>query len=355
MTAQISRGRLILVAALLGFCSALPAYAAETTPAQEQAQRQLTQPGNNAPYWREVRKSADRDQYQTSQVRGIETNVLIQPSGQSWRQLRPPLALSGGLLVSAALLAVFMFYSWRGSIGVHEPVTGRLIKRFSDAERLTHWTVAISVCVLAISGLILSFGKYLLLPIFGYTLFSWLAVFAKNAHNFVAPVFFFALPVMFVLFVRDNILQSGDMKWLARFGGLFSKDGHEPPSWRFNMGEKVLFWLMVSLVGAILAFSGVVMLFPNAGQGREVMQVANVVHLTGAMIMICLASFHIYLGTLGMKGAYEAMRTGYVDETWAKEHHELWYDQVKAGTARQHFADDAPADVKAQVEQALKA
>jgi formate dehydrogenase subunit gamma len=329
------------------------AHAADPGGAKEQAQRQLTQPGNNAPLWRDVREGTNP--YQTTQVRGVETNVLVQPSGQSWRQLRPPIALAGGLLIAAAMLAVFGFYWWRGPIGVHDPATGRLIKRFSDVERFTHWTVAISVCVLAITGLIISFGKYMLLPVVGYTIFSWLAIFAKNLHNFVAPVFFCALPVMIVLFIRDNFPGAGDLKWLLSFGGLFSKNGHEAPSGRFNLGEKALFWLMVCLMGIVLCVSGAVMLFPNFEQGREIMQTANIVHVVGAMIMIFLASFHIYLGTIGMRGAYEAMRTGYVDETWAKEHHQLWYDAVKAGRARQHFADDAPPEVPVQVEQGMKA
>lgn len=97
------------------------------------------------------------------------------------------------------------------------------------------------------------------------------------------------------------------------------------------------------------------MLFPNFDQGRQIMQAANIVHVISAMVMIFAASFHIYLGTVGQRGAYEGMRTGYVDETWAKEHHQLWYDQVKAGHARQHFADDAPDAVRAQVADGLKA
>jgi formate dehydrogenase subunit gamma len=340
-----------LVGLLIALVFVPIAQAADAGRAQEQAQRQQTQPGNNAPMWRDVREGVN----QTTQVRGVETNVLVQSSGQSWRELRPPVSLAGGLLIAAALLALFAFYQWRGPIGVHQAATGRLIKRFSDAERLTHWTVAISVCVLAVTGLIISFGKYLLLPVIGYTLFSWLAILAKNLHNFVAPVFFFMLPVMVVLFVRDNLPGAGDLKWLLSFGGLFSKSGRETPSGRFNMGEKVLFWLMVCAVGLILCVSGAVMLFPNFDQGRQIMQAANVVHVIAAMAMIFLASFHIYLGTVGMRGAYEGMRTGYVDETWAKEHHQLWCDQVKAGTARQHFADDAPPEVRAQVANGLKA
>jgi formate dehydrogenase subunit gamma len=354
MTTSLWCGRLLpLTAVLLALALSPATQAADLSSAKEQAQRQQVQPGNNAPVWRDVREGANP--YQTTQVRGVETNVLVQPRGQSWRQLRPPVALTGGMLIATALLAVFGFYWWRGPIRVHEPATGRLIKRFSDIERFTHWTVAISVCVLAVTGLIISFGKYALLPILGYTLFSWIAIFAKNLHNFVAPVFFFALPVLVVLFIRDNFPEKGDLRWLATFGGLFSKSGRETPSGRFNMGEKLLFWVMVCMLGIVLAASGAIMLFPNFDQGRELMQSANIVHIAGAMLMIFLASFHIYLGTIGMRGAYEGMRTGYVDETWAKEHHQIWYDEVKAGRARQHFADDAPADVRNQVADGLKA
>ena len=316
-------------ALLLALLLAPFAQAADAGGAKEQAQRQVSQPGNNAPVWRDVREGANP--YQTTQVRGVETNILVQPSGQTWRQLRPPVALAGGLLIAVALLAVFAFYWWRGPIGVHATPTGKLLKRFSDAERLTHWTVAISVCILGVTGLIISFGKYILLPIIGYTLLSWVAIFAKNLHNFVAPVFICALPVMIVLFIRDNFPEKGDLKWMLDFGGLFKKNAGETPSGRFNLGEKVLFWLMVCLLGIVLCISGAVMLFPNFEQGRELMQTANIVHIACAMVMIFLASFHIYLGTIGTKGAYEGMRTGYVDETWAKEHHGLWYEAVIAG------------------------
>ena len=354
MTKSSVRERILPLMALLLALALTPfAHAADAGGAKEQARRQLEQPGNNAPVWGDVRKG--ENPYQTTQVRGVETNILVQPAGQQWRQLRPPVALAGGLLIAAALLAVFAFYWWRGPIGVHEQPTGRLLKRFSDAERFTHWTVAISVCVLAITGLIISFGKYLLLPVIGYTLFSWLAILAKNLHNFVAPVFIFSLPVMIVLFIRDNFPAAGDLRWMLNFGGLFSRTEGETPSGRFNLGEKVLFWLMVCLLGVVLCISGAVMLFPNFAQGRELMQTANIVHIACSMVIIFLASFHIYLGTIGTKGAYEGMRTGYVDETWAREHHLLWYEQVKAGTARQQFADDAPADARSQVEQGLKA
>ena len=354
MTRLPVRGHVWPLLVMLGACLLVPAVDARAaTTAQEQSQRQAVQPGNNAPVWRDVRKG--ENPYQTSQVRGVETNILVQPSGQTWRQLRPPVALAGGLLIATALLMVFGFYWWRGPIGVHDKPTGKLVKRFSDAERYTHWTVAISVCALGITGMIISYGKYILLPVIGYTLFSWVAIFAKNLHNFAAPVFFCSLPVMVVLFVGDNFPEAGDLRWVLNFGGLFSKTQGETPSGRFNFGEKVLFWWMACVLGAALCASGAIMLFPNFEQGRAIMQVANIVHVVCAIAMIFLASFHIYIGTLGTKGAYEGMRTGYVDETWAKEHHQIWYEAVKAGKARQQFADDAPADTRSQIAQGLKA
>src|SRR4030095_16835923 len=178
--------------AFLAVLLAQPAFAAEDS-AKQQAERQLAQPLNNAPIWREVRKGDNP--YQTTQVQGIETNVLVQSGGQTWRQLRPVISLVGGGIIALALLGLFGYYAWRGPIGLHGKPTGRLIQRFSDLDRAVHWTIAISFVLLALSGLIITFGKYVLLPVFGYTLFSWLAILAKNLHNFVAPVFFVSLPV----------------------------------------------------------------------------------------------------------------------------------------------------------------
>ena len=138
-----------LVAALA--LAPVPALSAESG-SESQAQRQVTQPLNNAPVWREVRKGDN--QYQTTQVRGIETNVLIQSQGETWRQIHNgPLPLYGGLLLLVMLLLIFGYYQWKGPLRVHEKPTGRLIERFSDWERLVHWTTATSFVILAVSGL----------------------------------------------------------------------------------------------------------------------------------------------------------------------------------------------------------
>ena len=343
---------LFCVAALPQFAQFARAAADTTGGAADQAQRQTTQPGNNAPFWRDVRRG--ENPYQTTQVRGVETNVLVQSEGQSWRLLRPWVYSVGGLIIVVALLGLAGYYFWRGPIKLHEQPTGRLIRRFSNLDRLAHWTVAISFVTLGLTGVIITFGKYLL-PVLGYTLFSWLAIISKNLHNFVAPVFLIGLPLLILVFIRDNLPKRYDREWLKTFGGMFSKNGKEVPSGRFNAGEKALFWAMVCVLSVVLCISGVILLFPNFEQGRFTMQWANIVHMVCALLAIAMASFHIYLGTIGMKGAYKAMRTGYVDEAWAKEHHEIWYEEVKAGTARQQFADNVPPDIKMQVEQSIKA
>jgi formate dehydrogenase subunit gamma len=168
-----------------------------------------------------------------------------------------------------------------------------------------------------------------LLPLIGYTLFSWLAILAKNLHNFVGPVLVVLLPIMIVLFLHENLFRAYDWVWLKKFGGMFS--GTHVPAGKANAGQKALFWLMVVGAGITLAISGLILDFPNFNQTRQTMQIANVVHMIAGLFAAILVSGHIYLGTIGMRGALDAMRTGYVDETWAKEYHEYWYNDVKSG------------------------
>ena len=354
MRDSYSMRSLMRLLALL-WIAALPqvGLAADTASgAAGQAQREITQPGNNAPFWRDVRKGVSS--YQTTQVRGIETNILVQPAGQTWRELRNgPITLYSGLLLIVVPLLIYGFYRWKGPLKLHGKPTGRMIERFNDWERIVHWSTAISFVILAISGIIILFGKYVLLPVFGYTLFSWLAIFLKNLHNFVGPLFVFCTLVMFVTYVRDNLWRMIDFKWFAKLGGMLS--GNEVPSGRFNAGEKAWFWFGVTVLGVVVSGSGLIMDFPNFEQARAIMQRANVIHVIAAVLFIAISLGHIYLGTIGMKGTYDSMRTGYVDETWAKEHHLIWYEEIKAGKSRQRFVENVPAEIKLQVAQAIKA
>jgi formate dehydrogenase subunit gamma len=204
-----------------------------------------------------------------------------------------------------------------------------MIERFSLAERWAHWVMGISFVVLGITGLIILFGKFVLLPVIGYTLFSWLSALAKNLHNFVAPLFAVSLLIFIIMFIKDNLPKSYDFSWIAKAPGFFA--GKHIPSGRFNGGEKAWFWGGVVVLCLVLVGTGAVLLFPNFDQLRSTMQQMSVIHMVAALLVIAPAIGHIYMGTIGVEGAYQAMRSGYVDEVWAKEHHEYWYNDVKQG------------------------
>ena len=314
---------------------------AEPKPDESNALRGKSQPGNNAPFWRGVRDSGVQQGFTT--LPGAEQGMLVQPfvqypgsrfttAGEAWRQVRNNWIIPyGGALFIIAALAIAMFYWRRGPMGGHLPDTGRTIERFTYFERAAHWSVAISFVALAVSGLVLAFGKFFLLPVLGATLFGWLSYALKNLHNFAGPLFAVALLVFIVTYIRDNIPRAHDLTWLAKGGGMLG--GEEVPSHRFNAGEKILFWGGVMLLGLIVVASGLVLdkLVPGMQYLRGDMQVAHIVHAVASVLMMTMFLGHIYLGTVGMKGAYQGMRTGRVDEAWAKEHHGLWHDDIKSG------------------------
>ncbi|HSV59645.1 MAG TPA: formate dehydrogenase subunit gamma [Variovorax sp.] len=324
---------------------------------QNNGERMKVQPGNNAPMWRQVGQGVTGySSLPASQA--PEAGNLIQPfvkypgssytnAGEAWRQVRNNWIIPyGAALLFVVLLAIAIFYFTRGSIGLHGQETGRKIERFTPFERAAHWSNAIAFVTLAISGLVMAFGKFFLLPIIGGALFGWLTYALKTVHNFVGPLFVVTLVIIFITFVRDNLPRKGDLHWLARGGGLFGGK-HEPPSHRFNAGEKVVFWGGVLFLGSIVVVSGLFLdkLLPGFVYTRGEMQVAHMVHAVATLCMMALIMGHIYIGTLGMKGAYKAMREGYVDETWAREHHEYWYEDIAAGKipAQRSQQPDAPA------------
>ena len=314
-----------------------PNYAKQTN-----AERSKVQPGNNAPIWRQAGQGVEG--YSSLPKREApEAGFLMQAqvqypgsrmtnAGEAWRQVRNNWIIPyGGSLLVIAALALALFYWRKGTIGLHGSETGKKIERFTYFERAAHWANAIAFCTLAISGIVMAFGRYFLQPVLGGTLFGWLTYALKNAHNFMGPLFAVSLAVVFFTFARDNMPSKGDLTWLLKGGGILS--GKEVPSHRFNAGEKVVFWGGVFALGAIVVGSGLVLdkLIPGLVYIRETMQISHMVHASAALLMIAMFMGHIYIGSIGMSGAYQGMKTGYVDETWAKEHHELWHDDIKAG------------------------
>ena len=309
---------------------------------QSNGERAKVQPGNNAPIWRQVGQGVT-GYSSLPKSQAPEAGNLIQPfvqypgsrltnAGEAWRQVRNNWLIPyGGAFLLIVLGAIALFYLAKGRIMLHGVETGRKIERFTPFERSAHWANAIAFCILAISGLVMAFGKFFLLPVMGGTLFGWLAYALKNMHNFAGPLFAVSLVIVIFTFARDNLPSRGDLGWLLKGGGLLS--GKEVPSHRFNAGEKLIFWGGVLFLGLIVVASGLVLnhLVPGLVYERSTMQIAHMVHGVATTLMVAMFIAHIYIGTLGMEGAYGGMRTGYVDETWAKEHHEFWYDDVKAG------------------------
>ncbi|WP_288255033.1 formate dehydrogenase subunit gamma [uncultured Hydrogenophaga sp.] len=315
---------------------------ADTAPGyreQTNAERRQVQPGNNAPMWRDVSQGVTGQTMLPYPEYGNLIQGFVQypgsrltTAGEAWRQVRNDWIIPyGGSLLLIVLVAIALFYFAKGSIKLHGAETGRKIERFTYFERAAHWVNATAFVTLAISGIVMAFGKFFLLPIMGATLFGWLTYALKNLHNFVGPLFAVSLVVVIFTFIKDNLPAREDINWLLKGGGLLS--GKEVPSHRFNAGEKVVFWAGVFFFGLIVVGSGLFLdkLLPVVEFTRANMQVAHMIHASAAALMMALFMGHIYLGTIGMKGAYKAMKTGYVDETWAKEHHELWYDDIKAG------------------------
>ena len=324
---------------------------------QSNAERAKVQPGNNAPMWRQVGAGVTGTS-SLPKSEAPEAGNLIQPfvqypgsrltnAGEAWRQVRNNWIIPyGGSLLLIVALAIAIFYFAKGTIKTHGADTGRKIERFTPFERAAHWSNAIAFCILAISGVVMAFGQFFILPVIGKSLFGWLTYALKTMHNFAGPLFAVSLVIVFFTFLRDNWPQKGDLAWLAKGGGLIS--GAEPASNRFNAGEKLVFWGGVFSLGIVVVSSGFVLdkLLPGLVYERSTMQIAHMVHAVATVLMVAMFLGHIYIGTLGMQGAYKAMATGYVDEAWAKEHHEYWYDDIKSGkvpTQRSTSASARPA------------
>jgi len=327
---------------------------------QTNGERAKVQPGNNAPMWRQV--GAGVTGYSSlPKSEAPEAGNLIQPfvqypgssltnAGEAWRQVRNNWLIPyGGALLLIILGAIALFYLTKGTIKQHGVDTGKKIERFTAFERSAHWSNAIAFSILGISGIVMAFGKFFLLPVMGLTLFGWLTYALKNMHNFAGPVFAVSLVVIFVTFLRDNMPSRGDLVWLLKGGGLLS--GKEVPSHRFNAGEKLVFWGGVFFLGIVVVSSGFVLdkILPGLVYERGTMQIAHMIHAVATILMMAMFIGHIYIGTIGMQGAYQGMRTGYVDETWAREHHEYWYNDIKAGKIPAQRTEPLPPSKTVQI------
>ncbi len=307
---------------------------------------------SDADLWRALRfDEADI----TTQSRDPAARTLVQEGGIWWLDFRQgPLLTYGAWFLAGTLAVLALFFLIRGRIRIDGPKTGRRIERFKAIERFGHWLLATSFILLGLTGLFTLFGRKVLIPAFGHEAFSTIAIGSKWIHNNISWAFMIALVMVFVFWVLHNLPDRTDINWLMKGGGMFGNS--HPPAKKFNAGQKIIFWSVI-LLGGSISLSGLSLLFPfelnlfaatfekiNAigapgwfGYGplpvdlspQEEMQYAQLWHAIVSLVLTAIIFAHIYIGTLGMEGAFDAMGSGDVEEQWAREHHSLWVKEVE--------------------------
>lgn len=273
------------------------------------------------------------------------SSVLEQPAGREWRYFHSvTLRWIGAIAILGMLAVLVIFYLSRGMIRIEGGRSGRTIVRFSGFERFVHWMTATCFVILAISGLNITFGRPLLLPLIGFEAFSAWSQWAKYAHNYLSFPFTIGVVLIFLMWIGGNIPNKVDIKWLKEGGGIV---GHQhPPAYRFNAGQKAIYWIVV-IGGGAVAITGYQLMFPFYVTNIEGMQLAQIVHAVVGVLFVAVMLAHIYIGTIGMEGAFEAMGEGTVDLNWAREHHSLWLEEQNARTdsgGRHHQPSSTPAE-----------
>ncbi len=253
---------------------------------------------------------------------------IEQPAGRDWRQFHEvTLPWLGAIVILLMLILLVGFYLWRGMVKIEAGRSGRLVVRFNAIERTVHWMTATCFIILGLSGLNITFGRQLLLPMFGPDAYASWSQFAKYAHNYLSFPFTIGVLLILLMWIGSNIPNSIDLNWVKRGGGIAGDD--HPPAEKFNAGQKLIYWIVI-LGGSASAITGYLLMFPFYATDIAGMQTAQMIHGIIAMLFVAAMLAHIYIGTIGMEGAFEAMGTGTVDENWAKQHHSIWLEEVKS-------------------------
>lgn len=330
---------------LLALLLALPALGAgaQSDPSRQPTPVNGFNPDSVEVHERELSNGLDKITGRIT-IPDTRARVLEQPAGRTWRDYRRDyLPWFAAVAVIGTALALMVFYLFNGRVPIEGGRGTKTILRFGGFERGMHWMTASAWCVLAISGLNVAIGRIVLLPLMGASAYSVFSGWMKYAHNFLAFPFTVGIILMLLVWVRHNIPGRIDVEWFRQGGGLVG--GGHPSAGKFNGGQKMVFWIVV-LGGGSLAVTGFVLLFPFTVTGVTGMQVAQVAHGLVSLAMIAAMLGHIYIGSVGMEGAFDAMGNGEVDLNWARAHHDLWVAEVTArhGATGPHPADPHPAE-----------
>jgi formate dehydrogenase subunit gamma len=266
---------------------------------------------------------------------------LIKPHGRDWSVLHQTTMFQLTVWSLLGMLAILvLFYLVRGRIRIDSGFAGRTIQRFNSLERFAHWLTAVTFIILALTGLNIVVGRHVLLPLVGEGAFGTISHWGKLGHNFVAWPFMLGVVLVFLVWVKDNFPSSVDGQWLAQGGGLLKKGVH-PPARKFNAGQKLIFWSVV-IGGGILSYTGIMLLYPELAGTSTQWQQMQTLHGITAAILTAIILAHIYIGSVGMEGAFDAMGSGQVDLNWAKEHHSLWVAETLGAKGREAGGSGRP-------------
>jgi formate dehydrogenase subunit gamma len=320
---------LLALALLLGSVGVATAQQSTSEPARNIS--------NNAETWRGVRRGIEG----YVSIPDRKAGVLVQSEGENWRNMRNgPISNYGSWLLLAILVVIALFFAFRGRIRIEAGRSPRRILRFGFLERFSHWLTAVAFILLALTGLNLLYGRYVLPSLIGAEAFAAMTAWGRYLHHFVSFAFVLGILLLAALWLRDNLPRRADLTWIAQGGGLFTKGSH-PPSHKFNAGQKLIFWGVLAF-GIAISVSGYLLMFPFTLADLREMQLLQLGHSIVALLFIAMIIGHIYIGTLGMEGAFDAMRSGLVDENWAREHHNLWVAELK-GEAPPAESDPGPS------------
>jgi formate dehydrogenase subunit gamma len=272
--------------------------------------------------------------------------TIEQPAGRDWRQFHEVTLPWIGTIVIVGMLALLtVFYLVRGMVKIEKGRSGRVIVRFNALERFVHWMTATCFIILAISGLNITFGKHILLPLIGPEAFTAWSQWCKYAHNYLSFPFTIGVILILLIWIAGNIPNKVDVEWVKRGGGIVGND--HPPAYRFNAGQKMIYWIVI-LGGGSAAITGYLLMFPFYGTDIAGMQLAQIVHGVVSALFVAAMLGHIYIGTIGMEGAFEAMGEGTVDVNWAKQHHSLWLEEEMARTGPNQSQSQSQSQTAAQ-------
>jgi formate dehydrogenase subunit gamma len=252
--------------------------------------------------------------------------TLIRPDGRDWAFGSGTSRTLSALAILGILLGLVIFYVVRGKIKISGGASGKTILRFNTLERANHWMTASSFILLGLSGLNVTFGRSIILPLLGPENFTGISAFFKLVHNFLGWPFMVGVIFMFLFWAKDNIPNAADMAWIKAGGGLTGK-GHVPAK-RFNAGQKIIFWTVI-IGGVALSWTGLMLLFPS-NSGISSLLTANIIHALTGGVMFAIMIAHAYIGSVGMEGAFDAMGSGEVDLNWAKDHHSEWVKEMQS-------------------------